>query len=102
MNWELLNRTDYSKPRIIKNALRNMTQLERAAEKGDQVAASIVIDLQNAMNDDGVLTFRQKKFLQLWLDGHRQIDIATMHRVSQQAVDLKIRRGVKNISEYLF
>ncbi len=101
MNWELLNRTDYSKPRIIKNALRNMTQLERAAENGDQVAASIVIDLQNAMNDDGVLTFRQKKFLMLWLDGHRQIDIAMMHRISREAVTIKLARATKNISIYL-
>jgi len=101
MNWELLNRTDYSKPRIIKNALRNMTQLERLAEKGDQVAAAILIDLRNAMNRKGVLAFRQKKFLQLWLDGYKQIEIATMYRMEQYKVSRIIDRCAKNISMYL-
>ena len=78
-----------------------MVNLEHHAYKGDSVAHSILIDLQEAINTDGVLTFRQRKFLQLWLEGYRQIDIAAMHSVTQKNVSVRINKAVKNISLYL-
>ena len=78
-----------------------MINLEHYARKGDTVAQSILIDLTDAMNNDKVLTFKQRKYLTLWLDGYRQIDIATMHRRSQDTVSRVINKGVVNISIHL-
>ena len=86
---------------MIKALLRKMVNLEHHAHKGDSVAHSILIDLQSAIIADGVLTFKQRKYLQLWLEGYRQIDIATMHRRSQDTVSRVITKGVENISGYL-
>ena len=100
-NWELLNDANYNSPRVVKRLLRRMINLEHRARKGDSVAQAVLIDLQDAIEAERVLTFKQRKYLRLWLDGYRQIDIATMHRVSQQAVSMKIDRAVKNISRHL-
>ena len=100
-NWELLNDANYHSPYVVKRLLRKMINLEHYARKGDTVAQSILIDLTDAMNNDKVLTFKQRKYLTLWLDGHRLIDIATMHHISKQAVSFTITYGVKNISKHL-
>ena len=94
-------RAKYGSPKSVKNMLRNLDGLMHLARKGDTVAHSIFIDLNNAFYFEGVLTFRQRKFLQLWLEGYRQIDIAANHRISQQAVEKTINRGVRNITIYL-
>lgn len=78
-----------------------MINLEHYARKGDSVAQSILIDLQDAIKREGVLTFKQRKYLQLWLDGYRQIDIATMHRIAERNVRGTISRGVMNIVIHL-
>ena len=100
-NWELLNDANYHSPYVVKRLLRKMINLEHYARKGDTVAQSILIDLTDAINNDKVLTFKQRKYLTLWLDGHRQIEIAAMHRTSQDNVAHIISRGTKNISIYL-
>jgi len=100
-NWELMNYARYDSPHIVKGLLRRKGSLTHYARKGDSVAHSILIDLDEAMKAEGVLTFKQKKYLKLWLDGYRQIDIAAMHRRSQNTVSEVINKGVKNISAYL-
>ena len=100
-NWELLNDANYHSPHVVKRLLRKMISLEHYARKGDTVAQSILIDLTDAMNNDKVLTFKQRKYLTLWLDGYRQIDIATMHHRSQDTVSRVISKGVINISIHL-
>ena len=100
-NWELLNDANYHSPYVVKRLLRKMINLEHYARKGDTVAQSILIDLTDAINDDKVLTFKQRKYLTLWLDGYRQIDIAAMHRRSQDTVSRVINKGVVNISIHL-
>jgi hypothetical protein len=100
-NWQLLNDANYHSPSVIKRLLRKMISLEHYARKGDTVAQSILIDLTDAIEADQVLTFKQRKYLKLWLDGYRQIDIAAMHRRSQNTVSMVIDKGVSNISVYL-
>jgi len=78
-----------------------MDRFEHQARKGDTVAHSILIDLRGAIDADGVLTFKQRKYLKLWLDGYRQIEIAAMHRRSQDTVSRVISKGVVNISIFL-
>ena len=101
-NWELMNYARYDSPHIVKGLLRRKGSLTHYARKGDSVAHSILIDLDEAMKAEGVLTFKQRKYLKLWLDGHRQIDIAAMHRVSQETVTQTIMRGIRNISVFLY
>jgi len=100
-NWELMNYARYDSPHIVKGLLRRKGSLTHYARKGDSVAHSILIDLNDAMDAEGVLTFKQRKYLKLWLDGHRQIDIAAMHRTSQDNVAHIINRATRNISIYL-
>ena len=100
-NWELLNDANYHSPHVVKRLLRKMISLEHYARKGDTVAQSILIDLTDAMNNDKVLTYKQQRYLKLWLEGYRQIDIAAMHRISQQAVGRRIDKAAINISIYL-
>ena len=100
-NWELMNYARYDSPHIVKGLLRRKGSLTHYARKGDSVAHSILIDLNDAMDADGVLTFKQRKYLKLWLDGHRQIDIAAMHRTSQDNVAHIINRATRNISIHL-
>ena len=96
-----MNQARYRTPGGIKKLLRQMNQLEHYARKGDTVAHAILMDLNNAIEGDGVLTFKQRKYLKLWLDGFRQIDIAAMHRRSQNTISMVIDKGAKNISVYL-
>ena len=100
-NWELMNYARYDSPHIVKGLLRRKGSLTHYARKGDSVAHSILIDLDEAMEAEGVLTFKQRKYLKLWLDGHRQIDIAAMHRRSQDTISRVIDRGIRNISIFL-
>ena len=100
-NWELLNDANYHSPYVIKRLLRKMISLEHYARKGDTVAQSILIDLTDAINNDKVLTYKQQRYLKLWLEGYRQIDIAAMHRRSQNTVSVVINKGVENISIHL-
>ena len=100
-NWELLNDANYHSPYVVKRLLRKMINLEHYARKGDTVAQSILIDLTDAINNDKVLTYKQQRYLKLWLEGYRQIDIAAMHRRSQNTVSVVINKGVENISIHL-
>ena len=100
-NWELLNDAYYNSPKVVKRLLRRMINLEHRARKGDSVAQSVLIDLQDAIEAERVLTFKQRKYLKLWLEGYRQIEIAAMHRTSQVNISQTISRSAKNISSFL-
>ena len=93
INWEMLNRVDYSRPHVIKNALRSYNELMMLARKGDQVAHIICIDIKTAIHAPGVLSFKQRRYLGLWWQGFPMIDIAARHRVSQQAAHEVINFG---------
>jgi hypothetical protein len=101
INWEMLNRVDYSRPHVIKNALRSYNELMMLARKGDQVAHIICIDIKTAIHAPGVLSFKQRRYLGLWWQGFNTIEIATMDSVSHVAVIRMIARAMRNISENL-
>ena len=94
-------RAKYGSPKSVKNMLRNLDGLMHLARKGDAVAHSIFIDLNNALYFEGVLSFKQRKYLMLWLEGYRQIDIAAQHRIAERNVRSTINRGIRNIIDYL-
>jgi DNA-directed RNA polymerase specialized sigma24 family protein len=99
INWELLNRADYENPGVIKTLLRHLDDLINCATRGDSVAHSIYIDLVDAV--ENVSTPKPGFYLQQWLDGYSQDEIAVKHQVSRQAVNIAIHRITKNISNYL-
>jgi DNA-binding CsgD family transcriptional regulator len=101
MNWDLLNRMEYSNPKAVKKLLLNYDGLVRMAEKGDQVALCIVVDLRTAIMEKGMLTKKQRKYLGLWLDGQTQDEIAAICRVARPVVTITVGRAVKNISKFL-
>lgn len=101
MNWELLNRMEYSNPKAVKKLLLNYDGLVRMAEKGDQVALCIIVDLRTAIMKRGLLTKRQRKYLGLWLEGQTQDEVAMANRTTQDNVAHIVRRAVNKISIYL-
>lgn len=60
-NDELMAIADYSDVRKLRFLYRRYNLLESLAEKGDAVAASIVIDLKTALFHPGVLSERQRE-----------------------------------------
>jgi len=97
----MLNDAEYQYHPTVKRYLRKMPQLRWYAAKGDAVAHSILIDLRHAIHASEVLTFKQRRYIQLWVDGYKVIDIAAKHRVSPATVSQTIKRGSKNISSFL-
>ena len=100
-NWGLMNRIDYSNPKVIKNVLFNYDELMRLARKGDQVAAIVCVDVKQAVHVEKVLTFKQRRYLGLWWQGFNTIEIAAMYHISHVAVINIINRGFVRISNYL-
>ena len=100
-NWELLNRVSYDNPKVIKNILYHYDDLMVMARKGDQVSAVVCFDVKRAIHTRGVLTFKQRRYLSLWWQGHNTIEIATMYSVSHVGVINMIKRAFVRISEYL-
>ncbi len=86
---------------MIKNIIRNYDDLMRLALKGDQVAMIICVDVKRAIHTKKVLTFKQRRYLNLWWEGHTTIDIATKYSVKHSTVVLTIAKGMKNISSFL-
>jgi DNA-binding CsgD family transcriptional regulator len=101
MNWEMLNDAEYQYYPTVKRFLRKMQQLKHCARKGDSVAHSIYLDLRYAVYAKDVLSFKQRRYIQLWIDGYKVMDIAQKYRVSPATVTQTIKRGSKNISTYL-
>jgi len=96
-----LERADFSKPAVVKKMLWNYDSLMKLALKGDSVARDICITLKIAVHTDGVLTFKQRRYLGLWWQGFNTVEIAAMYSVSHVAVVKMIARAIRNISDYL-
>jgi hypothetical protein len=101
INWELLERADYSRPEVVKGLLRNYDGLMRLAIKGDSMAQIVCIDIKRAIHADNVLTFKQRRYLSLWWQGHSYIDIAAMYHLNPSVIKRRVELAVKNISDYL-
>jgi DNA-directed RNA polymerase specialized sigma24 family protein len=100
LNWALLNRADYENTGIIKSLLMHLNDLLNCATRGDTVAHSVYIDLMGAL--ENVATLKQGSYLQLWLDGYSQEEIAEKYQISQPTVNIRITQIAKKISNYLF
>lgn len=98
MNWVLLNYADYQSTGCIKKLLKSKGSLHKLAERGDQVAHSICIDLETALQ---VLTPKQLDYMLPWLAGYTQSEIAAYHQIDQCTVALTILNGVKRIKKTL-
>ena len=100
-NWELINRVDYSNPKVIKNILFHYDNLMVMAKKGDQVSAIVCIDVKRAIHTRGVLTFKQRRYLSLWWQGFNTIEIATMYHKDPSVINRVIYGGFSRISKFL-
>ena len=102
MDRRSIDTADYSKQGAVKNLLTNMDQLYYSGMwRGDSTALSIYIDLKTAINTKGVLTFKQRRYLLLWIEGYTQEEIGAKYRVARQVIAITVDRAVKNISSFL-
>ena len=87
---------------MVKNLIRNhWTLYEYGMMKGDSVSISIWIDLSRAIRTNGVLTFKQKRYLILWADGWTLYDIGVEYQRGKDVIKRVIDIGIKNICLYL-
>ena len=101
MNWELLNRINYDNPKVIKNILYHYDDLMLMARKGDQVSAVVCLDVKRAIHTRGVLTFKQRRYLSLWWQGHNTIEIATMYHKDPWTINQVMMKAFKRMSKFL-
>ena len=100
-NWQLLNYCDYTNIRVFKRMLRKYYLLRTLAERGDSVAAAIFVDLKNALNNEGVLSARERYCVKAWIDGRKQWEIAGTYDTYQQYISRDIHRGIKKMQKFL-
>jgi len=79
-----------------------MTKLESDARRGDQVAASICIDLRDALNNRHILSYRECELLSaLLLHGNTQAQCAKEFRISQGEVSKRVTALLVRIGRHL-
>jgi len=101
VNDALLNQADYEKFGAVKSMLALFRSHERAAYRGDTVAHSILVDLQEAIYS-GVLTDAQLEAVEMYfVYGHTQDDIALSLGIGRQRVHSRINSAVRNIQKIL-
>ncbi len=86
---------------MVKKMLWNYDSLMRLALKGDSVARDICISLKCAVHADGVLTFKQRRYLGLWWQGFSYVEIAGMYHIRPQSVFDVVEAAYRNISKKL-
>lgn len=111
---------DYSKPRVIKDLLRNWSGLESVSRRGDRVATCVLVDLKrvtginvncydpksredfNKRYELGILSHYQYMSIAYTLVlGYSQHDVAFVMGTDQSVVAKNIRRGIKRICREL-
>jgi len=101
-NWELINRTNYANPRVIKSVLYKFNQMEKIAENRDSVALAICADIKDALKPrHKVLTFKQRRYISLWWQGFDYVEIAAMYHKDPWTINQVVGNGIKNISKHL-
>ena len=73
----------------------------RLALKGDQVAHMICIDIKTAIHTKGVLTFKQKRYLNWWWQGYEYVEIAAMYHKDPSVIQRRVELAISNISKHL-
>jgi len=96
-----MERADYSSPAVVKGLLMNYDGLMELALKGDSMAATVCIDIKRAVHTEGVLTFKQRRYLRLWWEGFNTYEIADMYNKNPWGINVTIHRGLGNISKRL-
>lgn len=96
-----MERADYSSPAVVKGLLMNYDGLMKLALKGDCMAATVCVDIKRAIHTEGVLTFKQRRYLGLWWQGYNLIEIAAMYHVAPKNVHARIEAGLRNICKNL-
>jgi predicted DNA-binding protein YlxM (UPF0122 family) len=106
-NNELMTAVDYSTVTGIKNVIRRLLSFEGLAERGDTVAASVLVDIKKAIGTYGgslleILTPKQRYVIvEVLVNDKAQADVANDLDISQQGVSYLLGDGIKRIMKYL-
>ena len=102
INIALLNYADYTDERKLRQLISSYNALYALAQKGDTVAASIFVDLKNALYTEGVLSVSQRECIEMCvIDGTTQDDAAKILGVSRETVKTHVKRGMTKIYDFL-
>ena len=96
-----MERADYSSPAVVKGLLMNYDGLMKLALKGDCMAATVCVDIKRALHAEGVLTFKQRRYLGLWWQGFNTVEIAAMYHKQPRTIGRTANKGLTNISKKL-
>lgn len=103
INHELLYGTHYYRKKTVVRMLRSYYRLlSLATWRHNYVALCIWIDLNTAIFHPKVLTDRQRQcIIGVYLYGYREWEVGEMYGIAREAVNVHLRRGVRNIQRSL-
>lgn len=103
INYEMLFGNRYYRKKTVVRLLKNYYRLRSLAMLNhNYVALDIWIDLNAAIMHPKVLTDRQRQcIVGVYLHGYREWEVGDAIGTSQQAVNIHLSRGVKNIQKAL-
>lgn len=100
-NQPLMQVAHYEDIKALKKLLKNYDNLFHLAKMGDNVAASIWVDLKTAIEEGGLTTRQHYCILCYFIDHDTLQDIADDLDISPANVLKSINGGVKRISKAL-
>lgn len=106
-NDALMSATNYKSKKSIQSVIRSLLRLEGLSERGDTVAASIMIDMKRALGIYGgkffdILTPKQRVVIvDALIKDIPQREIAERLGLTQQAVSYLIGSGISRVAKFL-
>ena len=103
INHEMLYGSHYYRKKTVVRLLNSYYKLRELAKlKSNYVALDIWVDLNMALFYPKVLTDRQRQcVIGVYVLGYREWEVGNAIGTSQQAVNIHLSRGVKNIQKAL-
>lgn len=98
----LMNAASYKSKNSIIRLIKNIDNLKQLAIMGNAVAASIVIDLEDALANSKI-TSQQRKCIELiYIMGYSYEDVCQIFNYkSDYSITQYLNGGIKNIMKYL-
>lgn len=102
-NHKLMNIADYSNKNHLKNLFKNYSNLEELSQCGDTVAASIFIDLREALDPaNGIVTTLERTWMIMhYIDKLTMKEIASNFNRDTSAVHYRIESGIRRVQAAL-
>lgn len=105
-NILLMNSVDYGDLGKLKRLLNQWLSLEKLADKGDQVAMSIMMDIKTCFGEYSksptLLTGKEIHLIRtILIDGYSQRELALEFGVTQKTISIRVNNGLEKMAKML-